>query len=213
MNNNYKIRQRLYSSQNMNTNLNNKTPINNYISKSIDKKRIFIYANNKNEIIDNLKNKNELIKKEERRINNTNPNKSIYNINNMSIQQKNDVEEEEEENGYDSDNNQEIIYEHEIAEKVRNYKVKIYKDFLKKLKVEKNNETLRNKQLEIINDMDLKRNLEIQFSRERALVDLRLKKESEILQKKARDYENNLRNNFQQKQERFLNQIKDEKKE
>ena len=131
----------------------------------------------------------------------------------MSIQQKNDVEEEEEENGYDSDNNQEIIYEHEIAEKVRNYKVKIYKDFLKKLKVEKNNETLRNKQLEIINDMDLKRNLEIQFSRERALVDLRLKKESEILQKKARDYENNLRNNFQQKQERFLNQIKDEKKE
>ena len=213
LNNNYKIRQRLYSSQNMNTNLNNKTPINNYISKSIDKKRIFIYANNKNEIIDNLKNKNELIKKEERRINNTNPNKSIYNINNMSIQQKNDVEEEEEENGYDSDNNQEIIYEHEIAEKVRNYKVKIYKDFLKKLKVEKNNETLRNKQLEIINDMDLKRNLEIQFSRERALVDLRLKKESEILQKKARDYENNLRNNFQQKQERFLNQIKDEKKE
>ena len=77
--------------------------------------------------------------------------------------------------------------------------------------MEKRNEALRNKQLEIITDDTLKRNLEIQFSKERTLVDLRLKKESERLHKQAKDYESNLRNNFQQRQERFINKIKEEK--
>ena len=217
--NNYKIRQRLYSSQNpnININLNNIYPMNNYISRSIDKKRIFIYANNKKNTNDdefsNIKNKNELIKKEERRINNTNPNNNIYKItkitNNISIKEKSDIDQD---NESDLESNLDIAYEHEIEEKVRNFKVKVYKDFLKKIKVEKNNEILRNKQLEIISDMALKRNLENQFSRERALVDLRLKKESEIIKKKTKDYESNLRYNFQQKQQRYLNQIKDDRK-
>ena len=77
--------------------------------------------------------------------------------------------------------------------------------------MEKRNEALRNKQLEIITDDTLKRNLEIQFSQERTLVDLRLKKESERLHIQAKDYESNLRNNFQQRQERFINKIKEEK--
>ena len=76
----------------------------------------------------------------------------------------------------------------------------------------KKNEFLRNKQLEIVNDLTLRKNLEIQFSNERTLVDLRLKKESERLQKQAKDYESNLRNNFHQKQEKLMNQIEVEKK-
>ena len=38
-----------------------------------------------------------------------------------------------------------------------------------------------------------------------------MKKESERLHKQIKDYESNLRNNFQQRQERFINKIKEEK--
>ena len=206
--NNYKPRPRLYSSHNINlfTNGNSITPWNKHISQSIDKRRIFIYANDRND------NKNDIIKKEERRINNTNPNKNNKNLNiNQSIKEKYpDLEEDEIDDEFDDD--EEIIYEHEIAEKVKKFKEKIYKNFLKKLKIEKKNEILRNKQLEIVNDMTLRKNLEIQFSQERALVDSRLKKESERLQKQAKDYESNLRNNFHQKQAKLMNQIEVEKK-
>ena len=218
--NNYKMRPRLYSSYNINlfTNGNNNISTrpngNNYLSQSNDKRRIFIYANNKNEIIDNLKNKNEQIKKEERRINNINPNiQNNININyetqkiNLLKEKYPDIEEDEID---DVDDNEEINYEHEIAEKVRQFKAKLYKNFLKKLKIEKKNEYLRNKQLEIVNDITLRRNLEIQFSKERTLVDQRLKKESERLQKQAKDYESNLRNNFNQKQQRLINHINDD---
>ena len=75
--NNYKPRPRLYSSHNINlfTNGNNATPWNRQISQSNDKRRIFIYANDRND------NKNDIIKKEERRINNTNPNKNNKKLN------------------------------------------------------------------------------------------------------------------------------------
>ena len=212
--NSYKSRPRLYSSNNININLGNNNPQNKYVSQSIDKKRIFIYANNKGY---NIKNKNDQIKKEVRRINTTNKNNEYKTANNVSTKQLQIQDSDEdnyyddEENEFDFDDNEDVIYEHEIAEKVRKYKVRIYKNFLNKLKIEKKNEMLRNKQLEIVTDMTLKKNLEIQFSQERTLVDMRLKKESERLQKQAKDYESNLRNNFQQKQERFVNQIKDEK--
>ena len=198
--NNYKIKPKLYDSSKLNVynTENNKSSINNQTSKSLDKKRIFLYSNN-------YKNKNNLIKKEERRINNTNPNRNYISSGISEI--KNDQEEENEE---DDSDNEEIIYEHQINEKVRKYKVKIYKNFLKKLKIEKRNENMRNKQLENIKDPILKRNLEIQFSRERTLIDLRLKNESERLHQKAKDYESNLKNNFKQKQERFVNKIKNE---
>ena len=216
--NSYRSKPRLYSSNNININLGNNNMQNKYISQSIDKKRIFIYANNKGY---NTKTKNDQIKKEVRRINTTNKNNEYKTANNVSIKQlqtQQDLDEDNNDNYYDdeesendSDDNEDVIYEHEIAEKVRKYKVKIYKNFLNILKIEKKNEMLRKKQLEIVTDMTLKRNLEIQFSQERTLVDMRLKKESERLQKQAKDYESNLRNNFQQKQERFVNQIKDEK--
>ena len=83
---------------------------------------------------------------------------------------------------------------------------------MSKLKREKRNDLLRNKQLEIISDAVLRRNLEIQFAKERSLVDARLKKESERIQKQANEYENSLRMNFQRKQQRFMNQIKNSKK-
>ena len=205
--NNYKLQQRLYSSHNINlfTNGNNITPWNKLKSQSIDKRRIFIYANDRND------NKNDIIKKEERRINNTNPNRNNKNlINNKSIKEKYpELEEEEIDDEFDDD--EDIVYEYEIIEKVKKFKEKIYKNFLKKIKIEKKNEFLRNKQLEIVNDMTLRKNMEIQFSNERALVDSRLKKESERLQKQAKDYESNLRNNFNQKQEKLKNQIEVEK--
>jgi len=227
------LRPRLYSSNNFNIDNNyiyssiyNKYGMN---SRSSDRKRIFIYADNNNKGV-NAKKKNEYIKKEERRINNAsnmsninnnNQNESLKNmyanINNEIMRKINafkekypDYELSEDEDIWDED--EDIAYEHEIDERVRNFKVKIYKNFLSKLKREKRNELLRNKQLEIINDIVLRRNLEIQFSKERSLVDARLKKEGERIQKQANEYENSLRRNFQRKQQRFMNQIKDSKK-
>ena len=207
-----KVRLRLYSSHNINlfTSGNYNKPIgNNYISQSTDKRRIFIYANDKNGMNYNHKNKNELIKKEERRVNNTNPNRNNTYEKDIDLKEKYpDLEEDEID---DFDDNEEIQYEHEIAEKVRQFKAKIYKNFLKKLKIEKKNEFLRNKQLEIITDITLKKNLEKQFSKERTLVDQRLKKESEKLQKQAKEYESNLRNNYNLRQQRLKSHIVEDK--
>jgi hypothetical protein len=194
--NSYKSKPRLYSPNTINiVNLEN-----NHISQSNDKKRIFIFANNKEEE-DDIKKRNNEIKKEVRRTNF---------INNYKTSESIKQYEEEEENEIKDDSG-EVVYEHEIAEKVRKFKVKIYENFLNVLKVEKRNEVLRNKQLEIVTDDTLRKNLEIQFSQERTLVDLRLRKESERLSKQAKDYENYLRNTFQQRQDRFMNQIKEEK--
>ena len=130
--NDNKVRLRLYSSYNINlfTSGNNKPNGNNYISQSTDKRRIFIYAHDKNGMNYINKSKNELIKKEERRINNTNPNRNITNEKDIDLKEKYpDLEEDEID---DFDDNEEIEYEHEIAEKVRQFKAKIYKNFLKK---------------------------------------------------------------------------------
>ena len=166
--------------------------------ESNDKKRTFTFANNKD---DHIKNKNDQIKKGIRRTNYLTNYKSSNNTNNNVSIRQNDKEEEYNEDKDES--GEEVTYEYEIVEEVRKYKVKIYENFLNKLKMEKRNEALRNKQLEIITDDTLKRNLEIQFSQERALVDLRLKKESERLHKQIKDYESNLRNNFQQRQKKI----------
>ena len=220
------LKPRLYSSK-YNSNINNmlvsgynRTLMNNAGSKSTDKKRIFIYANDK---MNTNKIRNDEIKKEERRINNTsNMHKTSSLANNVNaivnvvdtreskmkaFKERYPDFEEDEDDDEDYDDNQEIVYEHEIDNKVRSFKVKIYKNFLKKLKTEKRHERLRKKQLEIITDDILRKNMEIQFSKERTLVDLRLKKESERIQKQAKDYENNLRSNFRRKQARFMNII------
>jgi len=193
--NNKKIR--LYSSnENLyNSNYRTLTNNNNYSNKISDRKRIFIYSINKKKERENKK-KNEIIKKEERRINNINVSKKI---NNEEL--KDDIND--------------IYYENELKEKIRLFKLKIYKNFLKKVKEEKNKEINRKKQLEMINDFTLRKNLEIQFSDERALIDMRLRKENENLQNIVKEYENRLKNNYLKKQDRILNLIKEinEKKE
>ena len=173
------------------------TSNNNLMNKSYDKKRIFIYStkNKKKEKINTKK--NESIKKEERRINN---------MNNESRKIKNEEMKDEK---------NDIYNENELKEKIRTFKLQLYKNFLKKVKQEKNKEIMRKKQLEMINDSTLRNNLEIQFSDERALIDMRLRKENENLRKIAKDYENKLKNNFLKKQDRILNLVKEinEKKE
>ena len=193
--NNKKIR--LYSSNGnlYNSNYRTLTNNNNYSNKISDRKRIFIYSVNKKKERENKK-KNEIIKKEERKINNVNESKRI---NNEEL--KDDIND--------------IYYENELKEKIRLFKLKIYKNFLKKVKGEKNKEINRKKQLEMINDFTLRKNLEIQFSDERALIDMRLRKENENLQNIVKEYENRLKNNYLKKQDRILNLIKEinEKKE
>ena len=185
---------RLYSSKgilyNGNTNVfNTLTSNNNFTNKSNDRKRIFIYPPKK-------KKENEKIKKEERRINNMNKSKKIKNE-----EQKDEIND--------------IYNENELKEKIRVFKLQLYKNFLNKVKEEKNKEMMRKKQLETINDVILRNNLEIQFSEERALIDMRLRKENENLRKIAKEYETKLKNNFLKRQDRILNLVKEinEKKE
>ena len=185
---------RLYSSKgilyNGNTNVfNTLTSNNNFTNKSNDRKRIFIYPPKK-------KKENEKIKKEERRINNMNKSKKIKNE-----EQKDEIND--------------FYNENELKEKIRVFKLQLYKNFLNKVKEEKNKEMMRKKQLETINDVILRNNLEIQFSEERALIDMRLRKENENLRKIAKEYETKLKNNFLKRQDRILNLVKEinEKKE
>ena len=189
---------RFYSSNgnlynNLINNSYNRTIISNNINKSSDNKRIFIYSNNKKEM-KKIKEKNEKIKIEERRINNINESKKLK-------------KEDEDVN--------EINYEHELKEKIRLFKIQIYKNFLKKIKDEKMNEIMRKKQLKIIKDETLRKNLETQFSLERALIDMRLRKERKNIKKISKEYENKLKSNLLKKQDRILNLVKEinEKKE
>ena len=102
-----------------------------------------------------------------------------------------------------------IHYEDELREKIRLFKVQLYKKFLTKVKEEKNNEILRRKQLKMIKDETLRNNLEIQFRNERALIDIRLRKENENLQKLAKEYETRLKGKFLKKHDKILNLIRD----
>ena len=194
INNNKSIR--LYSSNGNLYNTNNSVAFRtinndaNRMNKSLDNKRIFIYSNKQKKNNKLFLKKNEKIKNEERRIN------SVNNIN-KQLKYKDE---------YDANLN-DIHYEHELDEKIRKFKVEIYKNFLKKVKEEKNKEMMRKKQLELIDDIILKQNLEIQFSNERALIDLRLRKESENLKKITKEYEIKLKNNFRKKQDKILNLI------
>ena len=88
-----------------------------------------------------------------------------------------------------------IYYESEIRDKVKQFKENVYKEFFNHVEDEKHNEDLRNKQLENIHDPRKRHELEKRFSKERALVDLRLKRENKNIQEKIRIYEINLREN------------------
>ena len=86
-----------------------------------------------------------------------------------------------------------VLYESEIREKIKQYKENIYREFFKHVEEEKKNEDLRNKQLMNVHDPQKRHELEKRFSKERALVDLRLKRENQNIQEKILSYEINLR--------------------
>ena len=86
-----------------------------------------------------------------------------------------------------------ILYESEIREKIRQYKENIYREFFRHVEDEKHNEDLRNKQLEGVHDPQKRHELEKRFSKERALVDLRLKRENKNIEEKIRSFEIKLR--------------------
>ena len=95
------------------------------------------------------------------------------------------------------DNKKDIIiyYESEIRDKIKQYKENIYREFFKHVEDEKKNEDLRNKELENVHDPIKKHELEKRFSKERALVDLRLRRENQNIEEKIRNYEIRLRKN------------------
>ena len=88
-----------------------------------------------------------------------------------------------------------IYYESEIREKIKQFKENLYREFFRHVEDEKRNENLRNKQLENVHDPRKKHELEKRFSKERALVDLRLKRENQNIEEKVKTYEINLRQN------------------
>ena len=100
-----------------------------------------------------------------------------------------------------------ILYESEIREKIRQYKENIYREFFRHVEDEKHNEDLRNKQLEDVHDPQKRHELEKRFSKERALVDLRLKRENKNIEEKIRSYEIKLRQSNLNNQNLFLKNI------
>ena len=88
-----------------------------------------------------------------------------------------------------------IYYESEIRDKIKQYKENVYREFFRHVEDEKKNEDLRNKELENVHDPVKKHELEKRFSKERALVDLRLRRENQNIEEKIRNYEIKLRQN------------------
>ena len=86
-----------------------------------------------------------------------------------------------------------VLYESEIRDKIKQYKENIYREFFRHVEEEKKNEDLRNKQLMNVHDPQKRHEMEKRFSKERALVDLRLKRENQNIQEKILSYEINLR--------------------
>ena len=86
-----------------------------------------------------------------------------------------------------------VFYESEIREKIQQYKENIYREFFRHVEDEKQNEDLRNKQLMNVHDPQKRHELEKRFSRERALVDLRLRRENQNVEEKILSYEITLR--------------------
>ena len=86
--------------------------------------------------------------------------------------------------------------EEEIKRKVKEYQDMLYKEFWKRVENEKKNENLRSEQLKILDDEDIKKNLENQFKKERSIVTRRLKNEYEDIQRDVKEFESFLRNRY-----------------
>ena len=88
-----------------------------------------------------------------------------------------------------------VYFESEIRDKVKQYKENVYREFFKHVEQEKQNEDKRNNQLKNIHDPKKKHELEKRFSEERAMVDLRLRRENKNIEEKIKYYEYKLRHN------------------
>ena len=88
-----------------------------------------------------------------------------------------------------------IYYESEIREKIKQYKENVYREFFKHVEDEKQNEDKRNNELKNVHDPRKRHELEKRFSKERALVDLRLRRENKNIEEKIKNYEFKLRQN------------------
>ena len=88
-----------------------------------------------------------------------------------------------------------LYFESEIRDKVKQYKENVYREFFKHVEEEKQNEDKRNNQLKNVHDPKKKHELEKRFSKERAMVDLRLRRENKNIEEKIKYYEYRLRHN------------------
>ena len=87
-----------------------------------------------------------------------------------------------------------VSNESDIREKIKLYKDLLSKQFFEKVQQEKENEEMRLKELEKIEDKNKKYQLEKKFRKERALVYMRLERENQKINEKINMYEFNLKN-------------------
>ena len=129
---------------------------------------------------------------------NTNPSKKKekFKIPNVLSNNKNvNVQKSDNKMKEDSKKSIKIYYESEIRDKIKQYKENIYREFFKHVENEKKNEDLRNQKLQNVHDPRERHELEKRYSKERALVDLRLRRENQNIEEKIRNYEMKLRQN------------------
>ena len=87
-----------------------------------------------------------------------------------------------------------VSSESDIKERIKLYKDLLSKQFFEKVQQEKENEEMRLKELEKIEDKNKKYQLEKKFRKERALVYMRLERENQKINEKINMYEFNLKN-------------------
>ena len=87
-----------------------------------------------------------------------------------------------------------ISNESDIKDKIKLYKELLSKQFFQKVQKEKENEEMRLKELEKIEDKNKRYQLEKKFRKERALVFMRLERENQKINEKINMYEFNLKN-------------------
>ena len=87
-----------------------------------------------------------------------------------------------------------VSTESDIKEKIKLYKNLLHKQFYERVQKEKENEEMRLKELEKIEDKNKKYQLEKKFRKERAIVFMRLERENQKINEKIDMYEFNLKN-------------------
>ena len=94
---------------------------------------------------------------------------------------------------YSKPDNKIILKEEDIKNKIDGYKYQIFRPFMEKLEREKQNEIRRSEILRGIKDSYLKKDIEKKFGIERAMIDMKLKKEYSELNELVKTFEQNLK--------------------